>query len=88
MRILVTGHNGYVGTVMVPMLLAAGHDVVGYDTNLYAGATFGEEPVKLDILEVDKDIRDMKIADVEGFDAIIHLAGLSNDPLGDLRFRL
>jgi len=84
MRVLVTGYNGYVGTIMVPMLEKAGHELVGYDTNLYQGATFGDEPKKSDILEVNKDVRDMEFSDVEGFDAIIHLAGLSNDPLGDL----
>ncbi|MGD2048707.1 MAG: SDR family oxidoreductase [Chloroflexota bacterium] len=84
MRVLVTGHNGYVGSIMVPMLFEAGHDVVGYDTNLYEGATFGQEPEKPPIREVFKDIRDMELPDVEGYDAIIHLAGLSNDPLGDL----
>ena len=51
MRVLVTGHNGYVGTIVVPMLVEAGHDVVGYDTNLYQGATFGEEPEKPAIRE-------------------------------------
>jgi nucleoside-diphosphate-sugar epimerase len=84
MRILVTGHNGYVGTIMVPMLVKAGHEVVGYDTNLYQAATFGDDIHKVDIVEVDKDIRDIELADVDGFDAVIHLAGLSNDPLGDL----
>lgn len=84
MRVLVTGHNGYVGTVMVPMLIAAGHEVVGLDTNLYAGATFGVKHQVQDIREINKDIRDVVAADVEGMDAIIHLAGLSNDPLGDL----
>ncbi len=69
---------------MVPMLVEAGHEVVGYDTNLYEGTTFGDEPVKPDIVEVNKDIRDMDLSDLRGFDAIIHLAGLSNDPLGDL----
>lgn len=69
---------------MVPMLVKAGHDVVGYDTNLYEGATFGQELDKPAIREVFKDIRDMEPFDVEGCDAIIHLAGLSNDPLGDL----
>ncbi len=84
MRVLVTGHNGYVGTVMVPMLVAAGHEVVGYDTNLYAGATFDIPMKKADIVEINKDIRDITGEDLEGFEAIIHLAGLSNDPLGDL----
>lgn len=84
MRVLVTGHNGYVGTVMIPMLVQAGHDVVGMDTNLYQEATFGEELPSQEILEIEKDIRDIEAADLDGFDAIIHLAGLSNDPLGDL----
>lgn len=84
MRVLVTGHNGYVGTVMMPMLLEAGHDIVGLDTNLYSGATFGEELESAPFREINKDIRDIVRDDLEGFDAIIHLAGLSNDPLGDL----
>ncbi|MCA9948862.1 MAG: SDR family oxidoreductase [Anaerolineales bacterium] len=84
MRVLVTGHNGYVGSIMVPMLLEAGHEVVGMDTNLYVGSTFGEAPPSPDIVEYNKDIRDIEAADLEGFEAIIHLAGLSNDPLGDL----
>ncbi len=83
MRILVTGHNGYVGTIMMPMLAAAGHDIVGMDTNMYEGSTFGSEAER-DFPEIDKDVRDIVPADLEGFDAIIHLAGLSNDPLGDL----
>ncbi len=69
---------------MVPMLVEAGHEIVGYDTNLYEGATFGNDLVKPDIVEVNKDIRDMDLSDLRGYDAIIHLAGLSNDPLGDL----
>jgi nucleoside-diphosphate-sugar epimerase len=84
MRVLVTGHNGYVGTVMIPMLVQAGHEVVGLDTNLYRGSTFGREPNKAKITEVEKDVRDLEVRDLLGFDAIIHLAGLSNDPLGDL----
>lgn len=84
MRVLVTGHNGYVGTIMTSMLLEAGYDVVGLDTNLYQGSSFGEEILTRDFPEIDKDIRDVQISDVEGFDAVIHLAGLSNDPLGDL----
>lgn len=84
MRVLVTGHNGYVGTVMVPMLQNAGHEVVGMDTNLYQGATFGEENETAATPAIEKDVRDVVAEDLEGFDAVIHLAGLSNDPLGDL----
>lgn len=83
MRVLVTGHNGYVGTIMMPLLIAANHEVVGLDTNLYEGSTFGEDP-KRDFPEINKDVRDVELADLEGIEAIIHLAGLSNDPLGDL----
>jgi nucleoside-diphosphate-sugar epimerase len=82
MRVLVTGHCGYIGTIMVPMLLAEGHEVVGLDTDLYAASTFGEGMV--DVPSIKKDIRDVELSDLDGFDGVIHLAGLSNDPLGDL----
>ena len=82
MKVLVTGHKGYIGTVMVPLLRQAGHEVVGLDADLYRRCTFGAElePVK----ELRKDIRSAELADVAGFDAVIHLAALSNDPLGNL----
>jgi nucleoside-diphosphate-sugar epimerase len=82
MRILVTGHNGYIGTVLTPMLIAEGHEVVGLDTDLYQRCTFGEGIPQ--IPEIRKDVRDVEPADLEGFDAVIHLAALSNDPLGNL----
>jgi nucleoside-diphosphate-sugar epimerase len=82
MRILVTGHKGYIGTVMVPILRSAGHDVSGLDTDFYAACTFGSEPVR--IPELKKDVRDVRPADLRGLDAVVHLAALSNDPLGDL----
>lgn len=83
MRVLLTGHLGYIGTVLAPMLLERGHDVVGLDSDLFRACTFIGEPIALPTIE--KDVRDATIEDVEGFDAIIHLAGLSNDPLGDYR---
>jgi len=82
MRVLLTGHEGYIGAVLTPMLLEAGHDVTGLDSNLFSECTYvGNVP---SIPAIQKDIRDVKPGDVEGFDAVIHLAGLSNDPLGDL----
>lgn len=82
MRVLVTGHCGYIGTVLVPMLIDQGHDVVGLDSDLFQRCTFGEGMCT--IAEIRNDIRDVEPADLSGFDAVIHLAGLSNDPLGDL----
>lgn len=82
MKVLVTGHLGYIGTVMMPLLHQAGHEVVGLDTDLFGQCTFGNEPAEFP--ELRKDLRDITPADLEGFDAVIHLAGLSNDPLGNL----
>ena len=83
MKVLVTGSLGYIGTVLVSMLHKEGHEVVGLDSDLYRRCTFSgslpEQPV------IKKDVRDVKQAELAGFDAIIHLAGLSNDPLGDYR---
>lgn len=82
MKVLVTGHAGYIGAVMVPMLLDAGHDIVGLDSDLYEGCDFGEPPREVPSLRLD--LRDVEAHHCEGFDAVIHLAALSNDPLGDL----
>jgi nucleoside-diphosphate-sugar epimerase len=69
---------------MTPMVVEAGHDVTGMDTNLYRNSSFGSSGPSKQIEDIEKDIRDIQPADLVGFDAIIHLAGLSNDPLGDL----
>jgi nucleoside-diphosphate-sugar epimerase len=83
MRVLVTGHNGYIGTVLVPMLQQRGHEVAGLDTDYFEQCLFtGAIP---EIEGIHKDIRDLSAEDVAGFDAVIHLAGLSNDPLGDYK---
>ncbi len=84
MRVLVTGHRGYIGTVMVPMLLDAGHEVTGYDSDLYERCTFAIGGSIADVPSLRKDVRDVTVDDLVGFDAVIHLAALSNDPLGDL----
>jgi len=85
MRVLLTGHKGYIGAVAGPILSSAGHEVVGLDTDLFSGCDFG----KLEAIpEVRKDIRDLTRADLEGFEAVVHLAALSNDPLGNLDSQL
>jgi nucleoside-diphosphate-sugar epimerase len=82
MKVLVTGHHGYIGSVMVDVLGSAGHDITGLDTYLYSGCDFG--PDRRVVPAIHKDVRDVEPADLRGFDAVIHLAALSNDPLGCL----
>lgn len=82
MKVLVTGHDGYIGHVLVPMLQARGHHVTGLDSYLFEGCVFGRDTLRVPAIR--KDIRDVTADDLVGFDAILHLAGLSNDPLGDL----
>lgn len=82
MRVLLTGHNGYIGSVMLPVLQAAGHDVVGLDTFYFQDCTLRDGDERTAVLH--KDIRDLGSSDLEGFDAVVHLAALCNDPLGDL----
>jgi nucleoside-diphosphate-sugar epimerase len=84
MRVFVTGHLGYIGTVMVPMLLQAGHDVAGCDSDIYERCTYEGGGKISDVPGIRKDVRDIAANDVEGYDAIVHLAALSNDPLSDL----
>jgi nucleoside-diphosphate-sugar epimerase len=82
MKVLVTGHHGYIGSVMVPLLLETGHEVVGLDTGLYEACGFGEG--RREVASVRLDLRDVEPRHLEGFEAVVHLAALSNDPLGDL----
>lgn len=82
MKVLVTGHQGYIGSVLAPMFLKAGHDVVGLDNGLFADCTFGAERATIPTIQVD--IRDVSVDQLRGFDAIVHLAALSNDPLSNL----
>jgi nucleoside-diphosphate-sugar epimerase len=86
MKILLTGHKGYIGAVAGPILQSAGHEVVGLDSDLFMGCEFGEPAPP--IPEFLKDLRDLTKTDLEGFDAVLHFAALSNDPLGDLDTRL
>jgi nucleoside-diphosphate-sugar epimerase len=81
MRVLVTGNEGYIGCILVPMLRQAGHEVVGLDTGLFRDCALG--PIARP-RTIRKDVRDVELGDLEGIEGVIHLAGLANDPLGDL----
>jgi nucleoside-diphosphate-sugar epimerase len=82
MRVLITGHKGYIGAVAGPILRTAGHEVVGLDTDLFANCDFGDSAPG--IHQIRKDLRDLTGAELAGFDAVVHLAALSNDPLGNI----
>jgi nucleoside-diphosphate-sugar epimerase len=82
MKILVTGHHGYIGSVVAPMLQEAGHEVTGLDTFFYEGCDLLDAALELPTLRAD--VRDVRTDMLEGFDGIVHLAALSNDPLGEL----
>jgi nucleoside-diphosphate-sugar epimerase len=86
-KVMVTGHNGYIGTTLVPMLKETGHEVVGVDSSLFETCCLGPPPVPVDH-EIHEDIRDLQLTDFDGVDAVIHLAALSNDPLGKLSPRV
>jgi nucleoside-diphosphate-sugar epimerase len=81
MRVLLTGNQGYIGTILAPRLWAMGYDVIGLDSGLFRECTL--RAVR-EMPTIRKDIRDVEARDLDGIDAVIHLAGLSNDPLGDL----
>ncbi len=82
MRVLVTGHDGYIGRVLVPLFERAGHEIVGLDSFLFEGCALGPEPPEIPAFRVD--LRDLDPAALDGFEAVVHLAAISNDPLGDL----
>jgi nucleoside-diphosphate-sugar epimerase len=91
LKVLVTGNNGYIGAVMVPMLQSEGFDVTGLDSDLFKTCVFGNPSVTGAISNIPylrKDIRDIQYSDLVGFDAIVHLCALSNDPLGNLNPRM
>lgn len=82
MKILVTGNTGYIGSVLVPILLRKGFEVRGYDIGFFEDCLL--QPINVDYPHIRKDIRNIEKSDVIGVDAIVHLAALSNDPLGEL----
>jgi nucleoside-diphosphate-sugar epimerase len=82
MKVLVTGHDGYIGSVLVPVLRSAGHSVTGLDSCLFGDCGFAHHVADIDVLRMD--VRDVQVQHLEGFEAVIHLAAISNDPVGDL----
>ena len=80
-KVLLTGHKGYIGTRLIPLLLESGYEVIGLDSDLFQACTFTGDIVG--VPEISCDIRDVNRDELTGFDAVIHLAGMSNDPLGD-----
>ncbi len=82
MDVLVTGHNGYIGSVMVPLLQSAGHEVTGLDSDLFADCTFGNGVA--DVSSIRADVREIEADQLAGYDAVLHLAAVCNDPVGDL----
>jgi nucleoside-diphosphate-sugar epimerase len=81
-RVLITGHEGYLGIVVREVVAGDGHEVTGLDSGLFQECTLGPEPHPIPTLS--EDLRDVQVEQLEGFDAVIHLAALSNDPLGNL----
>lgn len=85
-KVLVTGHRGYIGSVLCPILREHGHTVRGLDTGYFEGCDFGSPPMPFESLR--RDVRDITAFDLHGIDAVVHLAALSNDPMGALDPRL
>ena len=83
MRVLVTGSDGYIGTLLCPYLVDRGYDVVGVDSGFYRSGWL-YDPGSVSVLTLTRDIRTLEAADFEGIDAVVHMAELSNDPLGQL----
>jgi nucleoside-diphosphate-sugar epimerase len=83
-KVLVTGHHGYIGSVVAPMLVDAGHEVQGVDAFLYGGCDLAGFAAGTPVPGLERDVRDVGPGDLAGFDAVVHLAALSNDPLGAL----
>jgi nucleoside-diphosphate-sugar epimerase len=81
-RVLITGHEGYIGSVMTPLFIQAGYDVTGLDTGYFRDCTL--VPCTDQVKMRRKDLRDLVPTDLKGFDAVVHLAALSNDPIGNL----
>jgi nucleoside-diphosphate-sugar epimerase len=84
LRVLVTGQRGYIGSILVPLLQGAGHEVLGLDSDLYRGCDFGNAAMVPAVPQVADELRDVTAAQLDRIEAIVHLAALSNDPLGDL----
>ena len=85
MKVLVTGNLGYVGTVLTESLVEKGHDVIGFDIGFFEDCLLRHpSPNHKPLIQIKKDIREIEKTDVDGVDAVIHLAGLSNDPLGEI----
>lgn len=87
MRVLVTGHKGYIGTIAVPFLQREGNQVFGLDNDLFEGCNFGDRSISGEISDIPylrKDIRDVEVSDLKGVDAVVHLCALSNDPLANI----
>ena len=80
MKVFVTGHKGYIGTHLVDLLKQAGHTVTGIDLGLFDGCEW--EPTVRPDKEIVKDVRDVSARDLDGHDVVMHLAALSNDPMG------